>query len=417
MVELQTILLYCSLFISLFFEVFLLITYLEVRSEIKREDKWLSKPRSEDLSPAVTIIVPCFNEEKTVKNTVKSLLHLDYPKDKLSLILVNDGSKDGTLKALNQFKKHPQITILSKENGGKHTAVNLALKNVESELVGCLDADSFVTPGALLKIVPHFEDTTVMAVTPSIKVHEPKNILQYIQKTEYSWSIFLRRMLSSMGALYVTPGPFSIFRTRVFQELGGYRYAHMTEDMEMAMRMQKNHYKIVNSHGAHVYTVTPDNIKGLVKQRTRWTYGFLNNAADYKELFFNRNYGHFGMFIMPVATVSIFSSLFMVLNVISGFAQRAIQIFNRYQAVGFNWKLSFPSFDWYFLNTGVLSIIIVLAVALTLFILYLSLTLADGKFKFHRGILYYLFLYTFMVPLWLTKALFDTVFRRKVSWR
>ncbi|MEK7227398.1 MAG: glycosyltransferase [Patescibacteria group bacterium] len=417
MAEFQTIILYCSLFISLFFEVFLLITYLEVRSEIRRENEWLSRPRPEALNPAVTIVVPCFNEEKTVRATIESLLNLDYPKEKLSLVLVNDGSTDSTLEVLAQFKSNPQVKILDKTNGGKHTAVNLAIENVTSALVGCLDADSFVTASALRKIVPHFEDGSVMAVTSSIKVHEPKNILQYIQKTEYSWSIFLRRMLSSMGALYVTPGPFSIFRTRVFHELGGYREAHMTEDMEMAMRMQKNHYKIVNSHGAHVYTTTPDNIRGLVKQRARWTYGFLNNAFDYKGLFFNKNYGHFGMFIMPIATISIFSSLFMVINVVSGWVQRAIQIFNRYQVVGFNGKFSWPSFDWYFVNTGVLSLIIALAVALTLFILYLSIRLADGKFKFHRGILYYLFLYTFMVPLWLSKALFDTIFKRKVSWR
>ena len=200
MADLQNIILYCSLFVSLFFEVFLLITYLEVKGEIEREDKLVS--RKTGYFPTVTIVVPCFNEEKTVRNTVESLLALDYPKDRLSLILVNDGSKDGTLVALRQFASHPRIMVLDKENGGKHTAVNLALENVKSELVGCLDADSFVAAEALKKIVPYFDDEKVMAVTPSIKVHEPKNILQYIQKTEYSWSIFLRRMLSSMGALY-----------------------------------------------------------------------------------------------------------------------------------------------------------------------------------------------------------------------
>ena len=76
-----------------------------------------------------------------------------------------------------------------------------------------------------------------------------------------------------------------------------------------------------------------------------------------------------------------------------------------------------PSFDWFFVNTGVLSIIIALAVGLTMFILYLSIKLADGKFKFHRGIIYYLSLYTFLAPIWLVKTLFDMVFRRKVSWR
>lgn len=412
--------LYCSLFISLFFEVFLLITYIEVRSEIKVEDerlaRFLSQPDT-SLYPSVTVIVPCFNEEKTVSATVKSILNLSYPKEKLFLILVDDGSVDGTLSALKKFKSHPNVKIISKENGGKHSAVNLALEQVTTDLVGCLDADSFVTPDALKKIVPYFDDTTVMAVTPSIKVYEPKNMLQHIQKTEYSWSIFLRRMLSSMGALYVTPGPFSIFRIRVFRELGPYRHAHMTEDMEMAMRMQMNQYKIVNSHGAHVYTVTPATFKSLIKQRARWTYGFINNGMDYRQMFFNKKYGNIGLFILPIATFSIFSALFMVSNVIYGWVTKLMEVITRYRAVGFNWKLSSPSFDWYFLNTGVLPFLIITAVGLTLFILYLSHRLADGKFKFHRGILYYLFLYTFMVPFWLLKALFDTAFKRKVSWR
>lgn len=415
MADIQSLLLYCSLFISLFFEVFLLITYLEVREEIKREDEMTA--RGPKRFPSTTVIVPCYNEENTVEATVKSILNLNYPKEKLHLILVNDGSKDGTINVLNKFKNHPQIKIIDKENGGKHTAVNAALESVTTELVGCLDADSFVSPEALRKIVPYFDDGVAMAVTPSIKVHEPGNVLQHIQNTEYSWSIFLRRMLSSLGALYVTPGPFSIFRTRVFRELGNYKHAHMTEDMEMAMRMQKHRYKIVNSHGAHVYTVTPNTLKGLVKQRARWSYGFLNNAFDYRELFFNRKYGHFGMFIMPIATISTFTSLAMVSNVAMAWGGKAIDVVNRVQAVGWNFNMSSPSFDWYFLNTGVLTLIVATALGLTLFILYLSITLAEGKFKFHRGILYYLFLYTFMVPLWLIKALFDIAFKRKVSWR
>ncbi|MBX4206534.1 glycosyltransferase family 2 protein, partial [Candidatus Parcubacteria bacterium] len=367
--------------------------------------------------PSVTVIVPVWNEESTLAATVDSLLALDYPEDKLSFILVDDGSTDKTWQVMNGYKQNPRFGIYRKENGGKHTAVNLGLEKVRSDLVGCLDADSFVNADALLKIVPYFDDASVMAVTPSIKVHEPVNALQHIQKTEYSWSIFLRRMLSSMGALYVTPGPFSIFRTQVFHELGGYKHAYMTEDMEMAMRMQKNRYKIVNSHGAHVYTVAPATLKGLVKQRSRWTYGFLNNAFDYREMFFNRSYGNFGMFIMPIATLSTFTSLVMVTNVIWGWVAKATQIIHRIEAVGFTWKLGAPSFDWYFLNTGVLSLIVTMAVALTMLILFLSLRMADGKARLSKGVFYYLFLYTFMVPLWLVKALFDTAFRRKVSWR
>jgi cellulose synthase/poly-beta-1,6-N-acetylglucosamine synthase-like glycosyltransferase len=420
--DIHALILYASLFISLFFEVFLLMTYLEVKGEIKKEEEYVARWRTpaspEQAYPSVSVIVPVWNEEKTLEATMNSLLALDYPADKLTLMIVDDGSTDGTW-ALTQelVKKHPQIQAFRKENGGKHTAVNFGLERVTTDLVGCLDADSFVEADALKKIVPYFDDATVMAVTPSIKVHEPGNVLQHIQKTEYSWSIFLRRMLSSLGALYVTPGPFSIFRAQVFKDLGPYRYAHMTEDMEMAMRMQKHRYKIANAHGAHVYTVTPATLRGLVKQRARWTYGFLNNAFDYRELFFNRSYGHFGMFIMPIATLSTFTSLVMVGNVLWGWGETLGRTLRRIEAVGFTWKWSTPSFDWFFLNTGVLSLIVALAVALTFFILFLSLRMSDGKARLSRGVLYYVFLYTFLVPLWLLKALFDMAFKRKVSWR
>jgi cellulose synthase/poly-beta-1,6-N-acetylglucosamine synthase-like glycosyltransferase len=224
-------------------------------------------------------------------------------------------------------------------------------------------------------------------------------------------------MLSSMGALYVTPGPFSIFRTRVFRELGGYRKAHITEDMEMAMRMQKHHYKIVNSHGAHVYTVAPKTINSLVKQRIRWSYGFLNNAIDYKALFFNKSYGNFGMFIMPIAVVSMFTSLAMVGRVVWTMFSSLFEQFTRLRIVGWSFDLSTPSFDWYFINIGVLQLVILTGLALTLTLLFLSIRLADGKFKLSKGLFYYLFIYVFLTPLWLTRALFNTILRRQISWR
>lgn len=413
MAEIQALILYGSLFISLFFEVFLLITYLEVKEELSLEEKNIGRDIKQ--FPTVTIIVPCFNEEHTVDNTIHSLLNLDYPKDKLSIIVVDDGSTDGTRSHLARLKNYPQISVLLKNNGGKHTALNLALEQVQSDLVGCLDADSFVNSDALRRIISFFDDPSIMAVTPSIKVHNPTSVLQYVQKIEYSWGIFLRRMLSSLGALYVTPGPFSIFRTRVFQELGGYAEAHHTEDLEMALRLQKNHYKIVNSYSAHVYTSAPVKFPALYKQRVRWTYGFLNNVMDYKEMFFNKKYGHIGLFILPIATSSIFSTLYIALRALWGNLSNVVDALVKFQTVGFTWKS--PTFDWFFINTGVVSFLSMSAVILTLVILYLSIKLADGKFRFTRGIFYYLSIYIFIVPLWLIKAVFSTIFRRQISWR
>lgn len=410
----QEIVLYCSLFISLFFEVFLLITYLEVREEIKLEE---NIDKSITHFPAVTIIVPSYNEEKTISGTVNSLLSLDYPKDKFSLILIDDGSKDKTWEVMKSFESNPQIRIFRKENGGKYTALNFALEHVESEFVGCLDADSFVAPYALKRIMPYFDKPEVMAVTPSIKVHEPKTVLQYIQRVEYSWGIFLRRMLSAMNAMYVTPGPFSIFRTQVFRDLGGYRHAHHTEDMELALRMQKSGYKIVNSPMAHVYTVTPGKLKNLYTQRVRWAYGFINNAFDYRDMYFNRQYGHIGIFILPIATLSIFSTIYAAGHVLMKFGGRASDFITRYRVAGFNPEWNGINFDWYFLNTTTVSFLAVSAFLMSLVIIFLSLGMADGKPKFRKEIIYYLVLYMFIVPLWQSKAIYSTIFKRSITWR
>jgi biofilm PGA synthesis N-glycosyltransferase PgaC len=415
MAGLETLILYPVLFIALFFEVFLLITYLEVREELALENKYLGKDVKN--FPTTTIIVPCFNEQNTIAGTVESLLALDYPEDRLSIVLVNDGSTDGTAKVFEQYAHHPRISVFTKENGGKHSALNYALEHVKTDLVGCLDADSFVNPDALKKIVPYFEDADIMAVTPSIKIHDPKTILQRAQRIEYSWGIFLRRMLSSMGALYVTPGPFSIFRTRVFNELGGYRHAHHTEDMEMAMRLQKNRYKIVNSQGAHVYTVAPAKFSKLYTQRVRWTYGFLNNVIDYRDMFFKKKYGNIGMFIMPIATLSIFTTLFTVGTALKSIVTRLLNSVVKFQTVGFQWKFPTLSFDWFFLNTGVVPMLTLTAVMLTVLILLISIQIADGKARFKKELVYYLVIYIFIVPIWLTKALWSTVTRRQISWR
>lgn len=416
MVPVQSIILYSTLFVSLFFEVFLLITYFEVKDEIKFErDHTLKEPK---LFPSVTVIVPSFNEEKTVKATVESLLELNYPKDKLTLLLIDDGSTDKTLEVLNSFRNNPQIRVFSKPNeGSKFSALNFGLTKTDTDLVGCLDADSFVDPDALKHIVPYFDDKEVMAVTPSIKVHEPRTILQQVQKIEYNWGIFLRRILASMDALYVTPGPFSIFRTQVFRDLGGYKHAHHTEDMEMALRMQKNRYRIVNSLSAHVYTVAPGELKSLYKQRVRWTYGFMNNVIDYKEMFFNKKYGHIGFFILPIATLSIFTTMYAATRLIWGATKNVWKSYELHAATNWSFHAPSPNFDWFYWNTSLTAVLGTIAVVFAIGMLLLALRIAEGKTRIGKDLVYYLSIYMFIVPLWMGKALYNTIFGRSITWR
>lgn len=413
----SSLLLYITLFVSLFVEVFLLITYFEIREELKFEKTHPLEALAHH--PSVTIIVPCYNEEATVCATVNSLLALDYPRELLRLMIVDDGSTDRTQKVLEIYKNNPQIQIFKKENGGKHTALNFALEKIESDLVGCLDADSFVDPQALRHIVRYFDDAETMAVTPAVRVHEPQTVIQHMQKVEYTWGVLWRRILASINGLYVTPGPFSIFRTKVFKKIGNYRYAHHTEDLELALRLQKNGYKIANAFNANVYTVSPNRLKDLLKQRVRWSYGFLNNAFDYREMYFNKKFGSIGIFVLPIATFSIFTTLYSASRVLYSIFAKIADALTKYQAVGLADTFHAPhvSLSWFYLNTSIGSILATCAIVLSLTILSLSIYLSEGKLKMSRGLFYYLTIYAFIVPLWLAKATYSTLTRTSITWR
>ncbi len=404
---------YFFLFLSLYFEVFLLITYFERRLDMKFETaRGKSKIKK---YPTVTVMVPCWNEEKTICKTIHSLLYLNYPKAKLKIMIIDDGSTDNTWNVVQKFKNNSQIEMYQKENGGKYTALNFGLSKVTSELVGCLDADSYVDKEALKNIVVYFENKKTMAVTPSVKVWKPKTIIQHIQRVEYGWGIFLRKMYSYMNALYVTPGPFSIFRREVFEKLGGYRHAHNTEDMEMAVRMQSNHFEIANAQNAFVYTVAPDTVRKLYKQRLRWTYGFIKNSIDYKKLFFKKEYGTLGVYVLPMATLSLVSALYLACLSLYGFASSASKIFTKISVVGLQWP--HWNFDWFYLNTEVIALASVVAFLGSITILLISRKMSDGKVSVGLDMIYFLTLYVFIVPFWISKAMFNAAFSVKTKWR
>jgi cellulose synthase/poly-beta-1,6-N-acetylglucosamine synthase-like glycosyltransferase len=194
---------YACLFLALYFEVFLLISFLE-KPPAKRTTTLPSR------YPTVAILVPCFNEERTLAATINSLLALTYPKDKLSIVVIDDGSRDSTAAIAEQYvAAHPQVKFFTKPNGGKYTALNFGIEHTTAELIGCLDADSFVEKDALLEVVKRFEaDPSVMAITPAMKVHRPQSWLELMQAAEYTFGIFYKKMFDNLAAISVLPGPF-----------------------------------------------------------------------------------------------------------------------------------------------------------------------------------------------------------------
>ncbi|MBC8465078.1 MAG: glycosyltransferase family 2 protein [Parcubacteria group bacterium] len=409
---------YILLFISLFLEVYFLISFFEdwTKKESK-EKKGVDYTRPENL-PSATIIVPCWNEETTVKGTIDSLLNLNYPKEKLDIFIIDDGSTDGTWNIIQTYNSHPQITLFQKENGGKHTAVNLGLEHVKSDLVGLLDADSFVHTEALMRIVDTFlKEPETKAVTPAMTIHNANTLARVLQRTEYFFAIFMRKTSAAMGALYVIPGPFSFIRTEVFKSLGEYKHAYLTEDMEYAMRMQSHHYTIANRHDAYVYTVGPADPKGLFKQRLRWIYGFLNNARDYKHLFFTPRYGDLSLLMLPSAVVFLIGSFVLFSTLISSTSTSLAKGISRIRTVGVDVPASLTSPDWFFFNTDALLFLSVFVMILTIVLILIGKKLAGEKMRFSPDIVLFLLIYGIVALSWNTVALYKTLASRKVSWR
>ena len=413
MPSISSLILYILAFISTYVQVFFLITFLEKRKEITFRRGVLELLEY----PEVTVIVPAWNEAKTLKKTIESLLALNYPKDKLNLFIVNDGSTDNTWEVMQDYVDNSQITLFNKENGGKHTAVNLGIENSTSPFIGCLDADSFVDSEALKRIISYFQkDPETMSVSPSIIVDKPKTMIQIAQKVEYEWAVFIKKMLGLIGGIYVTPGPFSIYRREVFTRLGLYHKAHNTEDMEIAFRMQKNRFKIEQCHDAFVYTTAPSTVKKLYKQRLRWIYGFIMNCWDYRKILFRRKYGSFSMFSAPAGIISMIAVPYILAMLIYNLVIHAHTAYERISTVGLG-GLKFH-FDPFFFSTGSHFFIVVVLYGLLIIAISLGKYMTTGKHGVDYYLIPFMIIFSVIAPFWIMKAIYNsTISRKAVSWR
>lgn len=399
------------LFITIYFQVFLLWSFFE------KKEKIIETPLLDSDYLSTTIIVPCFNEEKTVARTVKSLQDLNYPKDKLKIMIVDDGSTDNTWDIIQQFKNDLRVSLMRKENeGSKFTALNFALKHINSELVGVLDADSWVARDALLEYMYFFRDKEVLATIPSMVIAEPDSLLRKAQKAEYDVGIFSRKAFANINSVYIAPGPFSVFRKYVFDTLGPYREAHHTEDAEIALRMQKNHYKIAYSEKSVVYTVGPKTVGSLIKQRVRWVYGFIKNIIDYKGLLFKKKYKDLGLIVLPIGIFRVFITA--VIFPITTFLI-FIPIFNFFKkmfVVGYHPTFGL-SFDWFFVDLTGMQILSIITFFITIFTVWVGRSLYGDKNKYTIDILYMVILYIFIAPIWLMKSIWNAIWSKKEAWR
>ncbi len=330
-------------FFSLYVSVFLLITFFEERPPIKKLK----------IFPSVSVIVPAYNEEESIGKTIESLMALDYPKGKLEIIVVNDGSKDRTKEVAERFfhKKNPfRLLLLNQKNSGKASALNNGISHANGEFTACLDADSMVRSDTLKEMICYFFEKNIAAVAPIMKVYKPETALQKLQALEYLLYTFLKNIFSSMDSIHVTPGP---YRKDAIKRIGGFDESSIVEDQEIGYRLQRNHYRILQSTAGEVLTIAPRNLKEFYRQRCRWFKGSAITMYQYRDMFFNRKYGDFGMFQIPTLVMGLVLPFVTVVLFFKYFVSPVFTYVSNLFAIDF--RIVFPKFGLFEMQSSLLA--------------------------------------------------------------
>jgi len=260
------------------------IIYVGVRSRRKRPQNNYA-----DEEPKFSIIVPTKDEETVIGRCLNGLLDLDYPKDKLEIIVVDGNSADATCKVCSDFSaKYPGSfkIVNEKESKGKPTALNLALPYATGQIVGVFDADSVPEKDVLRKVASYFGDKQLMAVQGrTTSLNEKRNILtRVVSAEEKAWYQALLSGREKLQLFVPLNGSCQFIRRNVLEELGGWDEASLTEDVELALRLVEKKYSIKYADDVCCGQETPNGLRDLIKQRVRWYRGYMETALKYGRL-------------------------------------------------------------------------------------------------------------------------------------
>lgn len=309
---------YVVWFVLMFFFILSMVTFFTNRTEFHKQRK-----KNPEFKPRVSIVIPAYNEEKSIADTIESTLSINYPKDKLDVIVVNDGSKDGTGEICKKYASEGKIIYLENNpNQGKSESLNRGIRHALTDYVACIDADTIVEKDIIEKTMPYFDSPEIAAVTTSINVKESRNLLQKIITVEYSIAnSFYNKIWSCLNCMFVTPGQFSIYLKDKVLELGGFDRNNLVEDMELAYRMNKNGMKIAVCTNATAYTIVPHTLKDFYYQRKRWYTGTIQTILKHRDVIMNPRLGSFGMYFVPFnyggTVLTIFLSLSFLAIILS----------------------------------------------------------------------------------------------------
>jgi cellulose synthase/poly-beta-1,6-N-acetylglucosamine synthase-like glycosyltransferase len=324
---------------------FSIVAYVRLRRHRRRwTARDLEAVMRSPATPAISIVVPAYNEEATLAESVRALLLLNYPQ--FEVIVVSDGSTDGTLavgarafdlipapvsyaqsiatqpvRGIYRSLAHPDLVMIDKENGGKADAINAGINRARHPIVCVIDADSLLEAHSLTRaVLPFIEDPDTIATGGIVRVANgcriergritevrlPASRLAMFQTVEYLRAFLAGRVvLSAVNALLIISGAFGLFTREALVAVGGFRTDTIGEDMELVTRLHRvyrergRRFRIVFQPEPICWTEAPESLRTLARQRNRWQRGTLQVIGFHARMLFNPRYGVVGLLAMP----------------------------------------------------------------------------------------------------------------------
>jgi cellulose synthase/poly-beta-1,6-N-acetylglucosamine synthase-like glycosyltransferase/peptidoglycan/xylan/chitin deacetylase (PgdA/CDA1 family)/spore germination protein YaaH len=249
--------------------------------------------------PLVSVLIPCFNEEKVIVSSAQRILQSDWIN--IEVLILDDGSTDNTAGEVRRaFADDPRVRLLSFENGGKARALNRGLAETKGAIIVALDADTLFPKETIGLLARWFADPRIGAVAGNALVGNRLNMITRWQALEYVTAQNLeRRALDALGAVTVVPGAVGAWRREALEALGGYPADTLAEDQDLTIAVQRAGWLVDFDPDARAYTEAPDTINGLLKQRFRWSFGTLQCLWKHRTGLFDPHRPVLGFFALP----------------------------------------------------------------------------------------------------------------------
>lgn len=239
--------------------------------------------------PLVTVLIPAWNEEVGLEKTVLSVIESDYKN--LEIYIIDDGSKDNTLSIARKIARRKNngrfVRVFHQKNGGKFTALNNGIINSKSNIIVTIDADSYIYPDAISKLVEGLRHGADVSIG-QICVGNRDKLVGRMQYFEYLIGFYHKQYQHLTNSISIYSGAFAAFKRHVYKQSGLYTGDAAVEDIEHSVRTRKHDLRPVYINDALCVTEGPSDFKGLLNQRIRWKHGLIQTVMMHRELLFKK---------------------------------------------------------------------------------------------------------------------------------